>query len=198
MAIIKAILKQTGYVCGSLALAFICMMLVMVSGLLLGFDTVGVRNLSLYVTLFTFVGFLAYFNFSPNMQRPQEDYKPETELPEMNFDLIRASSGRDSSPIFQEDRPRPEAKQQFVRELDLGFFSGKKLLIENGFLSFRDVYSQNFTVQANKITTVSVSPASWGYGFLIIVGQGSELARVKLPLPWAENCMKWILTELNL
>lgn len=74
-----------------------------------------------------------------------------------------------------------------------GILGGKTLIIENGFLEFKDVYSHNFRVLLKDVTTVSVDGVGWGKAILKVIGNGAELAQVKLPLPWANKAQQWIL-----
>lgn len=74
-----------------------------------------------------------------------------------------------------------------------GILAGKTLIIENGFLELKDVYSNNFRVLLKDITTVSVDGVGWGKGMLKVIGNGAELAKVQLPLPWANKAQQWIL-----
>jgi hypothetical protein len=74
-----------------------------------------------------------------------------------------------------------------------GFLAGKTLIMENGFLELKDVYSHNFRVPIQDITTVAVDSMGWGKGMLKVIGHGAGLAKVKLPLPWANKAQQWIL-----
>jgi hypothetical protein len=74
-----------------------------------------------------------------------------------------------------------------------GMLAGKTLIIENGYLELKDVYSHNFRVPIQDITTVAVDSVGWGKGMLKIIGHGTELAKVKLPLSWANKAQEWIL-----
>ena len=76
-----------------------------------------------------------------------------------------------------------------------GILAGKTLTIENGFLELKDVYSHNFRVPVQDITTVAVDSVGWGKGMLKVIGHGAELAKVKLPLPWANKAQEWILSN---
>jgi hypothetical protein len=76
-----------------------------------------------------------------------------------------------------------------------GILAGKKLIIEDGFLTYKSVYAQNFVVELGKIETVVVDTVGFGKGLLKIVGSGTTLASVKLPLPWATKAQRWILSN---
>ncbi len=74
-----------------------------------------------------------------------------------------------------------------------GILAGKTLIIKDGFLELKEVYSHGFRVPIKDITTVSVDGTGWGKAILKIVGNGAELAHVKLPRTWANNAQQWIL-----
>ncbi|HVW67062.1 MAG TPA: hypothetical protein VHA78_05035 [Candidatus Peribacteraceae bacterium] len=76
-----------------------------------------------------------------------------------------------------------------------GILAGTTLTIENGFLKYKNVYGHAFRVPIQDITTVAVDDVGWGKAMLKIMGQGAELAKVKLPLPWANKAQEWILAN---
>lgn len=74
--------------------------------------------------------------------------------------------------------------------------TGGKLEINNGFLSYASPYAnRNFNIRLSDISTVSLAPGGMGKHLIKIIGQGTELASLKMPLPWATKCQEWILAN---
>ena len=76
-----------------------------------------------------------------------------------------------------------------------GILAGTTLIIENGFLYYKNVYGHNFRVPLQDVATVAVDDVGWGKAMLKVIGHGTELAKVKLPLPWANKAQEWILAN---
>lgn len=73
---------------------------------------------------------------------------------------------------------------------------GGKLEIKNGFLSYLSPYAnKNFSIQLSDIKTVSLAPGGMGKFLIKIVGQGTDLASLKMPFAWAKKCQEWILAN---
>lgn len=71
--------------------------------------------------------------------------------------------------------------------------AGGKLEIEDVFLKFSHPYGKTFRVLVNDIETVVVDVKGMGNGILKIIGHGTELASVQMPIPWANKCQEWII-----
>ncbi|MDD4333416.1 MAG: hypothetical protein PHT51_04875 [Patescibacteria group bacterium] len=81
-------------------------------------------------------------------------------------------------------------------KLSIGLLgAGGKLIIKDGFLNFSHPYGKTFKVLIADIDTVVVDAVGMGKGELKIIGKGTELAKVKMPIPWANKCQEWILTR---
>lgn len=74
-----------------------------------------------------------------------------------------------------------------------GILAGKTLIIENGFLRYTSAYARTFRVPLADIRTIAVDDAGWGRAWLKIMGNGMELAKIKLPYTWANKAQDWIL-----
>lgn len=77
----------------------------------------------------------------------------------------------------------------------LGF--GGWLTLNEKYLKYTGYYGKGFRVRLDQIETATVEDASWGKGYLKIIGKGTELAKTKMPMPWAHSCQDWILDELK-
>ena len=74
-----------------------------------------------------------------------------------------------------------------------GLLAGQTLSIENGFLQYMTAYAHSFRVPLQDISTVAVDDVGWGKAMLKIIGHGTELAKAKMPLTWANKAQAWIL-----
>jgi hypothetical protein len=83
-------------------------------------------------------------------------------------------------------------------QFNIGIFgAGGKLLIDTDFLSFSHPYGRTFRVRITDIETVTVDSVGLGKGELKIIGKGTELAKVKMPIPWANKCQEWIFAKIS-
>lgn len=78
-----------------------------------------------------------------------------------------------------------------------GILAGKTLILDEDFLSYKGVYGQSFSVPRSQIDTVVVDTIGRGKASLKIIGRGTTLASVDLPIPWAEKAQRWILENLK-
>jgi hypothetical protein len=76
------------------------------------------------------------------------------------------------------------------------FLSGKKLFLDDKFLEYKNIYGGNFRIPTRDIQSVVVSPHSIGYGKVKLLGKGTELAYLVLPLPWAHSTQDWLMSNL--
>lgn len=76
-----------------------------------------------------------------------------------------------------------------------GILAGKTLIIEKGFLRYKSAYARTFRVPIADIQTVAVDDAGWGKAWLKVMGNGMELAKIKLPFTWANKAQEWILAN---
>jgi len=84
-------------------------------------------------------------------------------------------------------------------KLDIAGFlgAGGKLIIEDEFLKYKHPYGKRFSVRLNDVDTVSTDALRGGKAKLKIIGKGTVLAEIDMPIPWAEKCQKWILNNLK-
>lgn len=83
-------------------------------------------------------------------------------------------------------------------KIKLGLFgAGGTLKIKDGYLNFQNPYSKTFRVRVIDIETVVVDVVGMGQGELKIIGHGAELAKMKLPITWANKSQEWILSMIK-
>lgn len=74
---------------------------------------------------------------------------------------------------------------------------GGTLKIKDGYLNYSHPYGKTFKVRISDIETVVVDVIGRGNGELKIIGHGTELAKCKMPIPWANKCQEWILSKIK-
>lgn len=63
-------------------------------------------------------------------------------------------------------------------------------------ITYRGAYGGALTVNANDVSTVTLSPGGFGKSHVIITGNGSTLATIdSIPSSWAGKVMQWILVD---
>ena len=75
--------------------------------------------------------------------------------------------------------------------------AGGTFKIKDGYLSYQNPYSKTFRVRISDIETAVVDVVGGGQGELKVIGHGTELAKMKLPIPWANKSQEWILSKIN-
>ena len=80
-----------------------------------------------------------------------------------------------------------------------GFLSNIVLTIDDSFLKYRGAYGDASVVPVKGIVSVNTTPNGFGKADVVIIGNGSEIARIsKIPSSWAQDIMMWITQELEL
>ncbi len=79
-----------------------------------------------------------------------------------------------------------------------GLLSGQVFTLDDQFLSYKNAYGKYATVPRSSIQTVTVDAKGWGKSILKIIGQGTELASIQMPHPWAAKTQKWLIEQLQL
>jgi hypothetical protein len=82
-----------------------------------------------------------------------------------------------------------------------GSLSGKKLIIDENFITY-SATDGRFKVKKSSIDTVSIDAVKKGIlkagmGMVQLIGKGTILASVSLPLGWAEKMQEAILNEIE-
>lgn len=78
-----------------------------------------------------------------------------------------------------------------------GLLAGQTLTLEGRVLKYKGVYGRSFSVPKDQIETVVVDTIGGGKASLKVVGKGTTLASVDLPIPWAEKAQAWLLEKLG-
>lgn len=79
---------------------------------------------------------------------------------------------------------------------NFGLF-GYRFKCKKGYLTYKSVYGKKFKVRMQDIETVTIDTARAGTGTLKVIGHGSVLAQVNLPLPWAHKAQQFIFDNLD-
>lgn len=79
-----------------------------------------------------------------------------------------------------------------------GILSGQSFVLDSSFLKYKGPYGKTFTVSRSQIEAVAVDTLGRGKGILKIIGKGTTLASITLPVPWAEKAMEWLHEQLGL
>jgi|GEM_PF-1547097 len=80
--------------------------------------------------------------------------------------------------------------------IKIGLFGvGGKLTIKDGYINYSHPYGKFFRVKVDDIETVAIDSLKFGKCELKIVGRGTDLAKVEMPLGWASKCQEWILSQ---
>lgn len=74
---------------------------------------------------------------------------------------------------------------------------GYRFKISNKQLVYKSAYGRSFTVATNDIDTATVNISKRGKGTLKVIGHGTTLAEVTLPLKWAEKARDFILSNIS-
>ena len=83
-------------------------------------------------------------------------------------------------------------------KLSIGLFgAGGKLVIEEGLLRYSHPYGKTFSVTMKDIETVTISGTGMGRAELRIIGRGTTLAEVTMPISWGNKCQAWILERIS-
>lgn len=77
-----------------------------------------------------------------------------------------------------------------------GILLGQTFTLDDQFLKYKGVYGKSFSVPRSQIETVVVDTIGRGKGLLKVVGKGTTLASVELPINLAEKTQAWILQQL--
>lgn len=80
--------------------------------------------------------------------------------------------------------------------ISFGFF-GYRFKTDNNWLTYKTAYGKSVRVLKQDITSVSVAEGKRGRGKLRINGQGTTLAEIELPRPWANKAQEFILKEIG-
>lgn len=78
------------------------------------------------------------------------------------------------------------------------FLSGQVFTLDEHTLSYKNAYGKIATVPRSAIQTVVIDAKGRGKSILKLIGQGTELASVELPNPWAVKTQAWLLEKLGL
>lgn len=76
--------------------------------------------------------------------------------------------------------------------------SGQTFTLDEQFISYRNAYGKYATVPRKAIQAVTVDAKGRGKSVLKLVGQGTELASIELPHPWAAKAQRWLMERLGL
>lgn len=87
-------------------------------------------------------------------------------------------------------KPDPNKKQ-----LSFGL-GGYKFTIDDKYFSYQSVYAKSFRVLKKDIDSVSLDEAGRGKYEIRINGNGTILASVKQPKPWAEEVQNFVVDEI--
>lgn len=79
-----------------------------------------------------------------------------------------------------------------------GFLALQTFTIDGKLLKYVGAYGKYATVPISSISTVTISPVSWGKSSLKIVGQGTDLANIIMATPWCMKTQEWLLDKLNI
>lgn len=85
-------------------------------------------------------------------------------------------------------------KDEKVLSFALG---GYKFTSDNQFLRYQSAYGKSFRVNKIDIDSVSLDKGGPGKNIIKINGNGTLLAEVELPKPWAEKAQEFILSEMT-
>jgi hypothetical protein len=76
--------------------------------------------------------------------------------------------------------------------------SGQVFTLDEHTLSYKNAYGKMATVPRSAIQTVVIDTKGRGKSILKIIGQGTELAKIELPNPWATKTQAWLIEKLGL
>ena len=94
---------------------------------------------------------------------------------------------------------KPVNPQKGERTFSPGFLSNIKLTIDDNFFKYRGAYGDEAIVPIKSIVAVTTTPNGWGKSDIVIVGSGTELARIKKqPTSWAQDILVWVTKEIEL
>lgn len=79
-----------------------------------------------------------------------------------------------------------------------GILSGQTFTLDDQFLSYKNAYGKYTTVPRKSIQSVVIDAKGRGQSILKLVGQGTELASIQMPHPWAAKTQKWLIEQLEL
>ncbi len=96
---------------------------------------------------------------------------------------------------YKKDKPKPGEKVL----LPGGRLGLIRVSIDNGYVRYRGQSGESAMIPVKNITGINTTPNGYGKSDVVVIGQGTELARMtKLPSTWAEKTMLWLTTELGL
>jgi len=79
-----------------------------------------------------------------------------------------------------------------------GVLSGQTFTLDDKLLSYKNAYGKRASVPRSSIQAVVVDAKGRGTSTLKLVGQGTVLASVDLPNPWAVAAQIWLMEQLGL
>jgi len=79
-----------------------------------------------------------------------------------------------------------------------GFLSGQTFIIDDKCLKFSGSYKGALIIPRSQIETITITPVLAGLSEMRLIGNGTILAKIKLPHSWAEKTQRWITEKLNL
>lgn len=79
-----------------------------------------------------------------------------------------------------------------------GILSGQTFTLDDQVLSYKNAYGKYATVPRKSIQTVVIDAKGRGQSILKLIGQGTELASIQMPQPWAAKTQQWLLQHLGL
>ena len=79
-----------------------------------------------------------------------------------------------------------------------GILAGQTLTIDKDILKYQSAYGKRFSVPISQIDSITVDTAKGtGKAKLKIVGNGTELASVDVPAPWASKAQAWLMDNIH-
>jgi len=79
-----------------------------------------------------------------------------------------------------------------------GILSGQTFAIDDQFVSYKNAYGKYATVPRKSIQAITIDTKGRGQSILKFIGQGTELASVKMPHKWALKTQKWLMEQLGI